>query len=123
MYALKMLGLAVLAGACTFAFIIGYNQFQELSASTKARDEASKLNDSIKYVISTGNSDKVNIKIPGGYTLVFESKKIKINGFEYPKPPQDNYNLPLDAEPSSLSQNHYLEISLENEKVKIREVQ
>ncbi len=121
MYALKMVGLAVLAGACIFAFIIGYNQLQGLSASQKAREEAGNLDMKIEDVIITGNQENVEIEIPEGYTLKFEENQIKMNGIKYPASPKDEYSLPVNG--PTLSQGVYtLQISLDNEVVKVRRV-
>lgn len=122
MYALKMVGLAVLAGACVFAFIIGYNQFQGISASQKVRDEAQDLDMVIGTVISSGSGpENINIEIPEGYTLKFEENQIKINGIKYPASPEDEYSLPVNG--PTLSQGSYnLQVSLDNGVVNVEEV-
>ncbi len=96
MYAMKMLGLAVLAGICVVGFVVGYNYFQGLSARQKARSEASRLNNEINFVISSSDNNKnLNIEIPDDYVLQFEENRIVIDGMKFPK---DNpYELPVDG--------------------------
>ncbi|KXB04745.1 hypothetical protein AKJ50_02040 [candidate division MSBL1 archaeon SCGC-AAA382A13] len=84
MYALKMVGLTVLAGFCILGFAISYNYFHEFSDLKEVRKEALDLHKEIEYAIITGNSKKLSIKIPKDYSLSFNSNKLTINGNPFP---------------------------------------
>lgn len=94
MYPLKMLGLAVLAGICVIAFVVGHGRLQGLSAQQKARSEASKLSNEISFVISSSDdSQNLSIEIPEDYVLRFEENRIVIGGMKFPK--DDPYEFPV----------------------------
>lgn len=118
MYSLKMLGLAVLAGTCIVALVIGYNHFQGLSATKKAREEAHKLHSKIEHVIITLDNRSVSVEIPNGYTLEFESNQLLIDGIRFPDESYDMIVKGPKLEPGV----HNLLISIENGKVFVNEV-
>lgn len=125
MYALKMLGLIVLAGICTVAFILGYGYFQKVSASQRAKEEAYRLNDKIEYVISsgaTGEDEEIILNIPGGYSLRFDSEaeQIVINGTRLPK---GGYDMEVDFPSENLEAgNHQILIIVKSDRLELKEV-
>lgn len=121
MYALRMVGLVVLAGLCVTAFIIGYDYFQEFSKDTKAEQEASRLDQEITEVINSLSieNETSTIDIPSNYTLKFEDNRLIMNGYKYPK--NEPYGMSVKG-PTLESGEHKLLISMENESVIVSEV-
>lgn len=119
MYALKMVGLVVLAGTCVIALIVGYNYFHNLSANKQARQEAHKLHSEIEQVIINLDENPVSVEIPNGYTLEFESNQLVIDGIRFPE--DDNYDMTVTG-PKLGPGHHDLLISIENGEVRVNEV-
>lgn len=125
MYALKMLGLIVLAGVCTVAFILGYGYYQKLSASQRAREEVSRLNDEIEYMISSGavgENEELTLNIPEGYSLHFDSEaeQIAINGTRLP---EEGYDMEVEFLNKDLESGpHKILIIVRSDELELKEV-
>lgn len=118
MYSLKMLGLTVLAGLCLVIFFAGYDYFQGVSASQSAREEASRLRGKINHVIITGDNRRIDVEVPGGYTLRFESNQVIIDGTRLP---EDGFDIPVEG-PDLGPGEYSLIITIEDGRIKVSEV-
>lgn len=125
MYALKMLGLVVLAGICVVAFVVGYDYFQGLSTSQEAREQAGQLNEEIKGMIVSGvvgENKKVTVSVPGDYTLRFnsETNQLVMDGVRLP---EDGYDMTVEGPKENLGPGeHELLIVMKSDKIKVSEI-
>lgn len=125
MYALKMVGLVVLAATCLLVFFVGYNYFQEISSSQKAFEEATNLDEEIEGLIISGDvgeNSKVIVDIPSGFSLYFDSENNQwvIDGTRLP---EEGYDLTVVGPGKELGPGkHELLISVKENKIKVSEV-
>ncbi len=85
MYALKLVGLVVLAGLSVTGFILGYNQFQEWQTQLEAEDLVREIDSEVSsnfFLSDYENFKMEGMRVPEGYVLSFRENHIEINGFE-----------------------------------------
>lgn len=77
MNTLRLVSLFILAGLAIGLFVMIYPKMQGISTSKRAKETSDNLNSRINQILTTDGSEKVDIKVPGGYKLSFENKKIQ----------------------------------------------
>lgn len=87
MPALRMLGLVILGAFAISIGILGVVSVRAVLDEMSARDAALKVADACGTVIATGNTQTVEISIPGDYHITFVDNKISV----------DNYRIPEDG--------------------------
>ncbi len=96
MYALKLVGLVVLASISVLGFIVGYGQFQDYQAHLDAQDAVEDIDDAvIKNFLTPGNpreNFELKVEVPSGYQLKFEENSVSIDGSTETLDVKDQYS-------------------------------
>ena len=84
MYALKLVGLVVLASISALGFIAGYGQFQDYQAHLDAQDAVEDIDYAVKNNFFIGGNPQENfeleVEVPSGHELIFEENSVSIDG-------------------------------------------
>jgi hypothetical protein len=110
MPALRTLGMVILAIFVASLGVLGYRYVRFAISDREAKEAALKLDASVQFVVTTGNPQVENVRIPDGYTMRFVDNQIVIDGFRVPN---RGYGF-ADNCPELGAGDHSLSIKIEN---------
>jgi len=84
MPALRTLGMVILAVFVVSLGVLGYRYVRFAISDRDAKEAALKLDASVQFVLTTGNPQVENVRIPSGYTMSFVDNQIVVDGFRVP---------------------------------------